>query len=106
MKLVHVRIITLSHMVGFENSLLHLITMTKQCVINKNVVRSKVYVTVCFLTLCIDFSETCSCLPITWSSMSGFINNMAHMIIMTRECVANKNHVVSSKFKVIDHTET
>ena len=28
------------------------------------------------------------------------------MINMTRGCVANKNHVTSSKFKVIDHTLT
>ena len=34
------------------------------------------------------------------------INNLAQMIIMTRGCVANKNHVVSSKFKVIDHNIT
>ena len=34
----------------------------------------------------------------------GFINNMAQMIIMTRGCVASKNHVASSKFKVMDHT--
>ena len=50
--------------------------------------------------------ETYSCLPITWSSMLGFINNVAQMIIMTRGCVANKNHVASSKFKVIDHAYT
>ena len=35
-------------MVGFENNLVHMIIMTKQCVMNKNhVVKSKVYVTVC-----------------------------------------------------------
>ena len=38
--------------------------------------------------------------------MLGFINNVAQMIIMTRECVANKNHVASSKCKFIDHTKT
>ena len=38
--------------------------------------------------------------------MLGFINNVAQMIIMTRGCVAIKNHVASSKFKVIDHTLT
>ena len=54
--------------------------------------------------LCEYFSETCSCLHITWSSMFGFINNVAQMIIMARRCVANKNHVASSKLKVIDHT--
>ena len=84
-------------MVGFEHKLVQMIIMTKQSVMNKNhVIRSKVYVTVCTLTLCIDFSETCSCLPITWSSMLGFINNAAQMIIMTRGCVTNKNHVASS----------
>ena len=105
MKLFHVRTITWSCMVGFENKLVQMIIMTKQSVMNKNhVVRSKVYVAVCTLTLCINFSETCSCLPITWSSMLGFINNVAQMIIMTRGCVADKNHVTSSKFKVKDHT--
>ena len=90
---------------GFENNLEQMIIMTKQCVINKNhVVRSKVYVTVRTETFCIDFSETCSYLPITWSSMFGFINNVAQIIIMTRGYVANKNHVASSKFKVKDHT--
>ena len=48
-------------------------------------------------TLCVDFSETCSCLP----SMLGFINNVAQTIIMTRGCIANKNHMTRSKFKVI-----
>ena len=56
------------------------------------------------ITLCIDFSETCLCLPITWSSVLGFINNVAQMIIVSRGCVANKNHLASSEFKVIDHT--
>ena len=41
MKLVHVRKIILSCMVGFENNLVH--GKTKQCVMNKNhVVRSKI----------------------------------------------------------------
>ena len=34
--------------------------------------------------------------------MLGFINNVAQIIIMRRGCVANKNHVTSSIFKVID----
>ena len=42
--------------------------------------------------------------PITLLCIVGFENNMAQMIIMTRGCVANKNRVPSSKFKVIDHT--
>ena len=105
MKHVHVRTISLSCMVRFENTLMQMIIMTKQCVMNKNhVSRLKICVTVCTLTLCIDFSETCSRLPITRSSMLGFINNVAQMIIITRGCVANKIHVSSSKFKVIDYT--
>ena len=105
MKLVHVRTIILSCLVGFENNLIKMIIMAKQCVMNKNhVVRSKVYVTVCTYTLCIDLSETCSCMPITCTSVLEFINNVAQMLIMTRGCVANKNHVATSKFKVTDHT--
>ena len=38
--------------------------------------------------------------------MLGFMNNVAQLIIIIRECVANKNHVASSKFKVKDHTLT
>ena len=105
MKLVHVRTTTLSYIVGFENNLIQMIIMTKQCVMKKNhVVWSKVKgLCHCLhLFLCIDFSETCSCLPITWSSMLGFINNVAQLNIMTKGCVANKSHVAS--FKVIEHT--
>ena len=105
MQFVLVRTITLSCMVVFENNFVQLIIMTKQCVMKKNHdVRSQVYLTVCNKTLCIYFSETCSCLPITWSSMLGFINNVAQIIFMTRRCIANKSHVANLKFKVIDHT--
>ena len=31
----------------------------------------------------------------------GFENNLGQMIIMTRQCVSNKNHIASSKVKVI-----
>ena len=105
MKLVYVRTLTLSCMVRFENNLIQMIIMTKQYVMNKNhVYRLKIYDTICTYTLCIDFSETCSRLPITWSSMLGFINNLAQTIIMRRGCVANKMRVTSSKFKFINHT--
>ena len=33
--------------------------------------------------------------------MLGFINNVAQMIIMTRGCVANNNHVASLKFMIV-----
>ena len=39
MKLVHVRTIYLSCMVGFGNYLVQIIIMTKQCVMNKNHVK-------------------------------------------------------------------
>ena len=78
--------------------------MTKQSVMKKNhVIKSKVYVTV-HLNVVHRFQRDLWCLPITWSSMLGFINNVAQIIIMTRGCDANENHVASSKFKVIDHT--
>ena len=64
MKLVHVRTITWSCMVGFENKLVQMIIMTKQSVMNKNhVIRSKVCVTIYTSTFYIDFSETCSRMP-------------------------------------------
>ena len=48
MKLVHVRTLTWSCMVGFENKLVQIIIMTKQSVMNKDHVDgSKVYATVC-----------------------------------------------------------
>ena len=37
---------------------------------------------------------------ITLSCMMGFEHNLAQMIIMTGQCVANKNHVAGSKVKV------
>ena len=47
MKLVYDRTIFLSCMVGFENNIVQMIIMIKQCVMNKNhVIRSEVYVTV------------------------------------------------------------
>ena len=36
----------------------------------------------------------------------GFENNLAQMIIMTRRCVANKNHIPRLNVKVIVCTET
>ena len=78
-------------MVGFENNLVQVIIMTKQYAKNKkHIFRSKVYV-----TLCIDFSETCAYLPITWSSMLKFINNVAQISIMRRGCVASERTFVS-----------
>ena len=92
-------------MVEYENNLAQIIIMIRRCVTNKNhVARLKVKVEVSSYTLCIGFNETCSYLPITWSSMLGFMNNVAQMIIVIRGCVANKNHVAISKFKVIDYT--
>ena len=37
---------------------------------------------------------------ITSSPMVQFENNLAQIIIMTRQCVVNKNHVTRSKIKV------
>ena len=38
--------------------------------------------------------------PITLLCIVGFEDNSAQIIIMTRQCVANKNHVAGSKVKV------
>ena len=48
MNLVHVRTVTLSCIVGFENNLVEMVVMKKKYVMNKNhVVRPKVYIKVC-----------------------------------------------------------
>ena len=44
--------------------------------------------------------------PITSSCMMVFSNNLAQMINMTRQCVANKNHVARLKVKVTVCTVT
>ena len=73
---------------------------------NKNhVVKSKVKIIVCTLTLCIDVSETCLCLTHNFVMyVVFFFNNTAQLIVMIRERVSNKNYVPGSKVKVIDHT--
>ena len=38
--------------------------------------------------------------PIILSCIVGLENNLAQLVIMTRRCVANKNHVARSKVKV------
>ena len=43
---------------------------------------------------------------ITFSCMVGFKNNLAQMIIMTRQCVTNKNQFARSKVKATVCTET
>ena len=50
-----------------------------------------VCVCVCFPELCPDHNLTIH---------DGIENNLAQMIIMTRRCVANKNHVARSKVMV------
>ena len=76
--------------------------MTRQFVINKNhVARSKVKVTVCTETSYSSVKPvSVSVQPITLSCLVGFENNVAQISIMTKQCVANKNHVARSKVKV------
>ena len=52
MKLVHVRTLTLSCMVGLEYSLVQMIIMTKQCVMGKNHVFSQRSMSQSALKLC------------------------------------------------------
>ena len=68
--------------------------MTRQYVANKNhVARSKAKVTVCTKTLCIDSVKPVRVRPIKMLCIVGFENNLAQIIIMTRQCVVKKNHV-------------
>ena len=48
-----------------------------------------------FSFVCLRYPESCLAYNIIL-----FENNFAQMIIMTRGCVANKNHVAKSKVKV------
>ena len=59
------------------------------------------------LILCAYTSVKPVCVrSITLLCMVGFKNNMAQMIILTRQYVPNKNHVPRSKVKVTVHTYT
>ena len=74
---------TLLCIVGFENNLAQMIIMTRQCVANKNhVARSEV--TVHTQTLCVGFSETCSCPTHNLIMYGGIINNFS----ILRQCDA------------------
>ena len=84
---------------GSENNLAQMIIMKRQCVENKNhVTRSRSQST---LKICAYTSVKPVCVqPITLLCIVEFENNLAQMIIMTRQCVTNNNHVSRSKFKV------
>ena len=126
MKPVRVQPIILLCIMGFKNNLAQIIIMTRQFVTNKNhVARLKGKVTVRSLTLYKGFNETCSCSANTFvmrggilknkiaqmilsmklvhvrtiflSRTVGFENNLVQIVIMTKQCVMNKNHVVRSK---------
>ena len=47
-----------------------------------------------------QINEACLCQTITWSCIVGFKNKLVQMIIMTKQSVMNKNHVVRSKVYV------
>ena len=104
MELVHARTITLSCTVRFENNSVQMITMTQQCVVNKNHVKDLCH------SLHLNFVHRFQ-LNLFASAHNlviyvGIYKYVAQMIIMTSECVENKNHVTSLKFKVIDYTLT
>ena len=74
---------------------------TRQCATCMNhVAKSKVQVTASTLSLCI--SEPCPTHNFIWK-LVGFEKYLAEIII-TRRCVACKNHVAKSKVKVTVHT--
>ena len=55
-----------------------------------------------YLYVCVCVSDLCP--GHNLAIHDGFENNLAQMIVMTRRCVANKNHVTRSKVKVTVHT--
>ena len=90
---------------GFENNLAQIIIMTRRCVANKNhIARLKVKVIVYIKLYALTSVETVCVRPITLLCVVGFKNNLAQIIIMTRGCVAKKNHIARSKVKVTVHT--
>ena len=52
--------------------------------------------------VCLCISESCP--GHNLAVHEGFENNLAQIILMTRQCVANKNHVARSKVKVTVRT--
>ena len=67
------------------------------------------YLSVCVCVYACAFlcSFVCSRIvfrPITSSCILGLENDLTQMIIMTRQCVAYKNHVARLKIKVTAHT--
>ena len=59
------------------------------------------------LKLCARASVKPVCVgPISLSCIVGFENNMAQMIIMTRQCIPIKNHVARSRVKVTVYSLT
>ena len=72
------------------------------CCVQEHVAKFKVKVTVSTVGKVYAFQILVG--PIRSSCMMGFKNYLAEMIIMTRQCVACKNHVARSKVKVITGT--
>ena len=80
---IHVRPITSSCIVGFENDLAEMITVTRQCVTCKNhVPSSKFKVTADSLSSGIP--ELCPTTLTSFKELVGFENYLAEMIITTR----------------------
>ena len=106
MEPVRVRPITLLCILGFENNLAHMTSRQDNVSRTRTMSLGQRSMSQSALNFCAYTSvEPVRVRPITWASVLGFINNVAQMIIiMIRECVANKNNVASSKVKVIDHT--
>ena len=93
----HVQPITSLCMVGFKNYTAEMIITTRQYILCKDMSlgqrsRSQPALKVCAFQIHVR--------PITSSCIVGFENYFAEMIIVTRQCVACKNHVPRSKVKV------
>ena len=92
----HVRPLTSSCMVGFENYLVQMIIMTRCIACKNHASRSKSALKVCAFQNRVQ-SFTLSC-------MAVLKINLTEMIITTRQCVMSQNHVTRSKIEVTVRT--
>ena len=77
-----------------------MIIKTRLCVVNKYMSVGQRSSLEFALKLCAQASvKPVPVRPIILSCMVGFENNLVKLIIMTRGCVASKNHVTKSKIK-------
>ena len=105
-KPVRARPITLLYVMGFKNNLAQIIIMTNNMSRIRSISLGQRSRSQSALKLCAQTSvKPVRVQPITLLCMMGFEKNFAQIIIRTRQCVANKNHVARLKVKVTVSTK-